>query len=65
MKEIIRKGSGDRFFDQAKQDWAPSTDFDLCLERDTFDFILKVENDGLNNYLRKIQVSEKVNVITE
>lgn len=64
MTKIIRKGSGERFFDAQKQEWAPSTDFDLCLERDVFDFILKVENDGRNSYLQKIGVREEVNVIS-
>jgi len=64
MKRIMRKGSGERFFDPARQEWAPSGDFDLCLQKDIFDFVLKVENDGFNNYLQKVTVAEKVNVIT-
>mgnify|MGYP006298732007 CR=1 FL=1 len=64
MKRIIRKGSGERFFDPAKQEWAPSTDFDLCLQRNIFDFVLKVKNDGRYNYLQKIKVPQKVSSIS-
>lgn len=58
MKKIIREGSGSRFFEPANQEWAPSSDFDLCLERNVFDFVLKVENDGMNNYLQKINIKK-------
>jgi 2-phosphosulfolactate phosphatase len=64
MTRIIRKGSGARFFDPAKQEWSPSSDFDLCLQRNIFDFVLRVENDGQNNYLQKIKVTEKTNAIS-
>lgn len=56
MVETIRKGSGARFFDPEKQDWSPKTDFELCLDLNRFNFILKVENEGANNYLRKIEI---------
>ncbi len=41
MKEQIRKGSGARFFEDANQEWSPSGDFDLCLQINKFNFILK------------------------
>lgn len=56
MVETIRKGSGARFFDSEKQDWSPQTDFELCLDLNRFNFVLKVENEGANNYLRKIEI---------
>ena len=40
--ETIRKGSGSRFFAPESQDWAPQEDFDLCLDKNRFDFVLKV-----------------------
>ncbi len=43
MKEIIRHTSGKRFFEEDKQDFAPSTDFDLCLDLNRFDFIIRAE----------------------
>jgi len=58
MKKIIRMGSGKRFFEPDNQEWAPSNDFELCLQRNIFDFVLKVENDGSNKYLQKVRVTE-------
>jgi 2-phosphosulfolactate phosphatase len=54
MVKIIREGSGARFFDPEKQSWSPQADFDLCLDVNRFDFVLKVENEGGLNYLRRI-----------
>lgn len=45
MKEIIRKGDGARFFDPEKQSWSPQPDFELCLDLNRFDFVLKVERE--------------------
>lgn len=52
--EIIRKGSGARFFDVSKQEWAPQEDFDLCLYLNRFDFILKVIQEPKGRYLQKL-----------
>jgi 2-phosphosulfolactate phosphatase len=54
MVTIIRKGSGKRFFEPEKQDWAPGSDFDMCLKLNLFDFILKVRNDSDPGFLQKI-----------
>jgi len=54
--EIIRIGSGKRFFDKQKQDWAPSSDFDLCMKLNLFDFVLKIKNGKSFSYLEKIPV---------
>lgn len=43
MTETIRRTSGKRFFIAGHQDYAPSTDFYLCLDLNRFDFILKAE----------------------
>ncbi len=59
MAEVIKAGSGARFFDPEKQSWSPKTDFGLCLDLNRFDFILKVENDGELNYLRQIKIITK------
>lgn len=56
MVETIRRGSGARFFDPEKQGWSPKADFDLCLNLNHFNFVLKVENGGELNYLRKIEI---------
>lgn len=56
MVEIIKKGDGARFFDPEKQSWSPLEDFDLCLDINRFDFILKVEKENELNYLRQIKI---------
>lgn len=56
MVEIIKNGSGARFFDPEKQSWSPQADFELCLYLNRFEFVLKVENDGKMNYLKRIDV---------
>jgi len=56
MVEIIRQGSGARFFDPEKQSWSPQADFELCLDLNRFGFVLKVENDGGVNFLKPIRV---------
>lgn len=56
MVEIIRKGSGARFFEAEKQSWSPKADFELCLNLNRFNFVLKVEHDDKLNYLKLIQM---------
>jgi 2-phosphosulfolactate phosphatase len=56
MVSIIEKGSGKRFFDPEKQEWSPSSDFEMCMKLNLFDFILKVYNDSTPGFLRKIPV---------
>jgi len=41
MKKIIRSGSGKRFFEAEKQEYAPSSDFELCLDLNHFSFVVK------------------------
>lgn len=56
MVEIIKKGDGARFFDPSKQSWSPQKDFELCLDLNRFDFVLKVEKEQELNYFRKIEI---------
>jgi 2-phosphosulfolactate phosphatase len=56
MVEIIRKGSGARFFDPENQSWSPQADFELCLDLNRFNFVLKVEEDCGMNYLKPIRI---------
>lgn len=56
MIDAIRIGSGARFFDAEKQSWSPQADFELCLNLNRFDFVLKVEKEKELNYLRKIEI---------
>lgn len=56
MVETIRNGSGARFFEAEKQNWSPKADFDLCLNLNRFNFVLKVEKDNGVKFLRNIEV---------
>jgi len=64
MKQSLRFGPGARFFEAEKQSWAPEADFELCLQLNRFNFVLKVEQDkdpnlGLlagRNYLTRIDL---------
>jgi len=56
MVEIIRTGSGARFFDPEKQSWSPKADFDLCLDLNRFNFVLKVVVENNFNTLIKIDM---------
>lgn len=56
MRERIRNGSGARFFEEASQTWAPVTDFDLCLDLNRFDFVLKVTMEEGLRFLEKISI---------
>jgi 2-phosphosulfolactate phosphatase len=46
MAARLRTGSGRRFLDGASRDSMPETDFDLCLDFDRFDFVLKARRDS-------------------
>lgn len=39
----LRNTSGAKFFDPAQQEAFPQPDFDMCIQRDKFDFALKVD----------------------
>jgi len=56
MVERLRLGAGSRFFVPEKQGWAPSADFDLCLDLNRFNFVLKVEREKDLYFLKKIEL---------
>jgi len=56
IKQILRIGDGARLLDRANHEWSPSTDFELCLDLNRFDFVLKIERGEGFNWLRKIEV---------
>lgn len=58
MRTKLRLGAGARFFDADKQGWAPQADFDLCLQLNRFNFVLKVEKEKGRNYLKRIDIKE-------
>lgn len=58
MRNTLRAGAGARFFEPDKQAWAPQADFDLCLQLNRFNFVLKVEKENGQNYLKRIDSKE-------
>jgi len=56
MVDKLRHGAGARFFAPEKQLWAPSADFDLCLDLNRFNFVLKVEREKDLYFLKKIEL---------
>lgn len=57
MMSIIKKTSGKRFFDIDRQQFAPSTDFYLCMDINAFDFILKVNKIEDSHYLERVDLA--------
>ena len=55
-KELLRTGDGARLLDPANEQWSPASDFELCLDLDRFNFILKIEKGSSFNWLKKISV---------
>ena len=43
MKDVLRFGDGARLLDPANTEWSPASDFNLCLDLDRFDFVLRLE----------------------
>jgi 2-phosphosulfolactate phosphatase len=60
MKQILRTGDGARLLDPANNEWSPSSDFELCLDPDRFNFILKIEKGKEYSYLKKIHLLNEV-----
>jgi 2-phosphosulfolactate phosphatase len=57
MVHEIRKGDGARLLDPANHAHSPASDFDLCLDLNRFNFILRIKKDkaGLN-FIEKLIV---------
>ena len=56
MKAILRNGDGARLLDPANNGWSPATDFDLCLDLDRFDFVLKLTKEVEYSMLKTVEV---------
>ncbi len=54
MRSQIRNGSGARFFAPDSQSWAPQEDFDLCLDLNKFDFVLRARQHSSSTQLERI-----------
>ena len=55
MKEMLAIGDGARLLDPANHEWSPASDFELCLDPNRFDFVLKIEKGEGFNWLKKIE----------
>ena len=55
MVRQIKNGSGKRFFEKHKQEWAPQQDFELCLNINRFNFVLNVRQDAIGTLLLKTE----------
>ena len=55
MKEMLAIGDGARLLDPANHEWSPAFDFELCLDPNRFDFVLKIEKGEGFNWLKKIE----------
>ena len=52
--KALRTGGGRHFFDPNLQDVFPEQDFHLCIDRNRFDFVLRVEHDTEGFVAKKI-----------
>lgn len=57
MKTLLRTGDGARLLDPANSEWSPASDFDLCLDLDRFDFVLKVAEEDGRKVFKKLEVT--------
>ncbi|MCB8994938.1 MAG: 2-phosphosulfolactate phosphatase [Bacteroidales bacterium] len=53
-KRVIRETSGRRFFEDGKQEFSPSSDFELCLELSRFSFVIRAEKSENGLILKKV-----------
>ena len=52
----LRTGGGRHFFDPAMQDIYPEADFRMCIDRDRFSFVLRIEQDSKGLISKKIDL---------
>ena len=45
VMQALRTGGGRRFFDPALREIFPEKDFWMCIDRDRFDFVIRIEKD--------------------
>lgn len=62
MKEILRTGDGARLLDPANHTWSPASDFDLCLDIDRFDFVIRLTQEEVLRVLRVLPVLQVTKV---
>ena len=57
----LKHGGGRHFFDPAQKEIFPEKDFWMCIDRNRFDFVLKVERDSNGFISRRIRTGKKEN----
>ena len=55
---LLRTGGGRHFFDPDLQDVYPEEDFRMCIDRDRFDFVIRVEKDADGMVARKVKPAQ-------
>ena len=55
MKQILRTGDGARLLDPLNHAWSPASDFELCLDINRFDFVLKIVKGESFNWLERLE----------
>ena len=55
MKQILCTGDGARLLDPANDEWSPASDFELCLDPNRFNFVLRIEKLQDFNWLKMIK----------
>lgn len=59
--EILRKTTGKRFFDPANKEWSPAADFQLCLQYNLYNFILRAERYNEEfYYFKNVPCNDKI-----
>ena len=53
--KALAQGGGSHFFDPARQEIYPEKDFWMCIDRDRFDFVLKIEKEQDSLISKKIR----------
>ncbi len=54
MVEALRTGDGARLLDPANHEFSPARDFDLCLDLNRFNFVLRVNREKSPFFLERI-----------
>lgn len=55
MVEALRKGDGARLLDPSNHEFSPARDFDLCLNLNRFNFVLRVNREESPFFLERIE----------
>lgn len=60
IREHLRSSDGAQKFFDPEKDWAPRSDFDLCLDLDRFSFVLRAEKEDSLLVLKRLDVGDSL-----